>query len=178
VELIGVLPDDLTQNTFASPCPVPPEQLPVNEYQELQESWFFRWATLETPLYISKLSWIGFWSWAIASPVVAASFPLEKYFPQFVLVTTAGAILLLSLILVRLYLGWNYISSRLMDARVVYEESGWYDGQVWEKPTEVLTRDRLVATYQIHPLLKRMRNTFAILATVLVVEAITWYFWL
>jgi hypothetical protein len=61
-----------------------------------------------------------------------------------------------------------------MDSNVFYEESGWYDGQVWNKPTEVLTRDRLVATYQIHPLLKRMRQTFAVLVGVLGIEALLW----
>lgn len=173
-----MLPDDLTRNQFASPCPVPPEQLPLNEYQDLQESWFFRWATLESPRYIIKLIWIAIGTWAIAAPIAAASFPLAKHFGQFFLASTAGAILLLFLVLLRLYLGWAYVSSRLMDSNVVYEESGWYDGQVWTKPTEVLTRDRLVATYQIHPLLKRMRQTFAVLTGVLGVEALIWSLWL
>lgn len=169
-----MLPDDLTRNQFALTCPVPSEQLPLNEYQDLKESWFFRWATLETPRYIAKLVWIGMAAWTIAAPIAAASFPLTKYFNQFFLVSTAGAILLLSLVLLRLYLGWAYVSSRLMASNVFYEESGWYDGQVWNKPTEVLTRDRLVAAYQIHPLLKRMRHTFAVLAGVLGVEALIW----
>lgn len=173
-----MLPDDLTRNQFASTCPVPPEQLPLNEYQELKESWFFRWATLEPSRYMAKLVWIGIWSWAIAAPIAAASFPLQKYFGQFLVVSIAGAMLLLFLVLLRLYLGWTYVSSRLMDSNVVYEESGWYDGQVWNKPTDVLTRDRLVATYQIYPLLKRMRHTFAILAGVLGVEALIWSLWL
>ncbi len=169
-----MLPDDLTRKQFALTCPVPPEQLPLNEYQDLQESWFFRWATLEPSRYITKLIWIGIGTWAIAAPIAAASFPLAKQFSQFFLVSTAGAILLLFLVLLRLYLGWAYVSSRLMDSNVVYEESGWYDGQVWNKPTEVLTRDRLVATYQIYPLLKRMRQTFAVLIGVLGLEALIW----
>jgi hypothetical protein len=28
-----------------SPCPVPPEQRPLEEYVQLQGSWFFRWPT-------------------------------------------------------------------------------------------------------------------------------------
>lgn len=173
-----MVPDDPTRNKFASACPVPSEQLPLNEYQDLQESWFFRWATLENPRYLTKLAWITIWSWAIAAPIAAASFPLAKYFSQFLLISTAGAILLLFLVLLRLYLGWAYVSSRLMDSNVVYEESGWYDGQVWNKPTEVLTRDRLVATYQIQPLLKRMRQTFAVLSGVVGIEALIWSLWL
>ena len=30
-----------------------------------------------------------------------------------------------------------------MEATVPYEESGWYDGQVWIKPPEILIQDRL-----------------------------------
>ena len=32
-------------------CPVPEEQQPVNEYEQLKESWFFRWATLDEAPY-------------------------------------------------------------------------------------------------------------------------------
>ena len=61
--------------------------------------------------------------------------------------------------LLRLYLGWFYIFNRLVTENVVYEESGWYDGQTWRKPTEVLDRDRLIATYQVNPVLKRLQKT-------------------
>lgn len=30
----------------------------------------------------------------------------------------------------RLYLGFSHVGSRLLSATVVYEETGWYDGQV------------------------------------------------
>ncbi|MCY7277404.1 MAG: CGLD27 family protein, partial [Phormidesmis sp. CAN_BIN44] len=33
-------------------CPVPLEQRPINEYQDLKESWFFRWATLDLFAYV------------------------------------------------------------------------------------------------------------------------------
>ena len=36
-------------------CPVPTEQQPVNDYEDLKESRFFRWATLETKLYWRKV---------------------------------------------------------------------------------------------------------------------------
>ncbi|MGL4377767.1 MAG: CGLD27 family protein, partial [Microcoleaceae cyanobacterium] len=46
-----------------SVCPVPPEQRPINEYQELKESWFFSWVLLEWPRYLGKLLWIWGGSW-------------------------------------------------------------------------------------------------------------------
>lgn len=157
-----------------SHCPVPFEQQPLNEYQELKESWFFSWATIALPQYVRTLLWIWFWSWTIAGPIAAASFPPAKHPAQFALTGTAGASLFLSLVLVRLYLGWTYIQSRLFNATVFYEESGWYDGQLWAKPPEMLAQDRLVVTYQIQPILKRLTRTFAALAIGLLVGCLVW----
>ena len=64
----------------------------------------------------------------------------------------------------RLYLGWNYIYNRLMEATVPYEESGWYDGQIWIKPPEVLIQDRLIGTYEIYPGLSRLHLTLILLS--------------
>lgn len=157
-----------------STCPVPFDQQPLNEYQELQESWYFRWSTLGLPQYIRKLLWIWSWSWLIAGPIAAASFPIAKHPAQFALMGMAGATLLLSLVLLRLYLGWTYIQSRLSDATVFYEESGWYDGQLWAKPPEMLAQDRLVVTYQIQPILKRLTQTFGMLAIGLLTGGLVW----
>lgn len=144
-------------------CPVPTEQQPINEYQELKESWFFRWGTLELRDYIMKLAcvWVG--SWLIAGPVAAASFAPKRYMIQFLLCGTAGAGVFLALTLLRLYLGWSYVRNRLLQETIFYEESGWYDGQTWTKPPEILTRDRLIVAYQIQPILQRLKRTFAIL---------------
>ncbi|MCL6436854.1 MAG: CGLD27 family protein [Leptolyngbyaceae cyanobacterium HOT.MB2.61] len=169
-----MLPDDLAKKSSVAACPVPPEQMPLNEYRELNESWFFRWATLDLFPYLRKLGWVWLWSWAIAGPVAAASFPLTKDPLHFLLMGAGGASLFLSLVLLRLYLGWAYISSRLSDATVFYEESGWYDGQTWSKPLEVLTQDRLVVTYQVQPLLKRLKKTLAILALILLSGGLVW----
>jgi hypothetical protein len=37
---------------------------------------------------------------------------------------------------------------------VDYEETGWYDGEVFVKPPEVLTRDRLLGMYEVRALPK------------------------
>ena len=42
-------------------CPVPEEQQPVNEYEQLKESWFFRWATLDVASYTKKIVWLWLW---------------------------------------------------------------------------------------------------------------------
>jgi Conserved in the green lineage and diatoms 27 len=155
-------------------CPVPTEQQPLNEYQELQESWFFRWATLKG---------VGYWKpiailWAVglvfSSPVATVSFPMAKYPLQFGLSAGAGALVLPALALVRLYLGWMYVRDRLSKAEIFYEESGWYDGQVWTKPEEVLQRDRLIVSYEIQSLLKRLYLTFGGLGLLLLGGSLLW----
>jgi hypothetical protein len=49
-----------------------------------------------------------------------------------------------------------------MNATVSYEESGWYDGQTWVKTNEVLIQDRLVGTYEVLPILNRLRTVILI----------------
>ena len=159
-----------------SVCPVPSEQQPLNEYEELKASWFFRTSTLELRQYISKILWIWGTSWFIAGPVSAASFAPYKHTAQFFLCGAATASLGVFLVVVRLYLGWSYIYTRLSSPTIFYEESGWYDGQTWKKPLEVLTRDRLIVAYQIQPILRRLQRTFAVLALLLLTVGLVWNF--
>ena len=46
-----------------------------------------------------------------------------------------------------------------MQATVAYEESGWYDGQIWVKTPEILIKDKLAAQYQVKPILDKIKNT-------------------
>ncbi len=153
---------------------MPPEQQPLNEYRELQESGFFQWGTVALPVYLRKLAWVWGWSWAIAGPVAAASFSPTKHPLAFFIMGAAGASLFLAFVVVRLYLGWSYIYSRLASDTVFYEESGWYDGQVWEKPIEAQAQDKLVVTYQVQPVLRRLHRTFMGLAIAAIIGSIAW----
>jgi hypothetical protein len=157
-------------------CPVPTEQQPINEYQELRESWFFRWGTLELRGYITKLAWVWGVSWLVAGPLAAASFVPNRYTVQFLLCGAAGAGVFLGLTLLRLYLGWSYVRDRLLKETIFYEESGWYDGQTWTKPPEILTRDRLIVSYQVQPILKRLKRTFGILILLVFGGTLIWNF--
>jgi len=156
-------------------CPVPVEQQPLNEYEELKNSWLFRDCTLSWREYITKMLWIWGLSWLVASPMASASFAPHKYFAQLILISAAGASIGIVLAIARLYLGWSYIRDRLQSPIIFYEESGWYDGQTWTKPEEVLTRDRLVVSYQIKPILQRLQLTKAFLAVLFVAGTIVWH---
>ncbi|MGH1392579.1 MAG: CGLD27 family protein [Trichormus sp.] len=162
-------------NSSLANCPVPTEQQPLNEYEELKAAWLFRDCTLNLQQYTKKLAWIWVLSWLVAGPVSAASFPPNKQLVHFLLCGAAGASIGVILVLVRLYLGWLYIRDRLYTTTVFYEESGWYDGQTWLKPQEVLNRDRLIVTYEIKPILQRLQFTFAGLAGMFVTGTIVWH---
>lgn len=158
-----------------SNCPVPSEQQPLNEYEELKSSWLFRDCALNWRDYITKIAWIWGFSWLVAAPVAAVSFPPHRHIALFLLSSVAGASVGVVLVLLRLYLGWSYIADRLASPIIFYEESGWYDGQTWTKPHEVLTRDRLIVTYQIKPIIQRLQFSFAGLAVLFVIGTIVWH---
>jgi hypothetical protein len=157
-------------------CPVPDEQRPINEYQDLKESWFFRWATLDRIDYLKPIVFLWLLSWMISAPVAAVSFPPAKHLPQFFLFASAGALIIPALALLRLYLGWAYVQRRLIDPAVFYEESGWYDGQMWQKPPEILAQDRLVVSYQVQPILERLKKTFGAIALTSTIGVVIWFF--
>ncbi|NJR50344.1 MAG: CGLD27 family protein [Leptolyngbyaceae cyanobacterium CSU_1_3] len=156
-------------------CPVPVEQRPINEYQDLKTSWFFRWATLDLVGYIKPVVVLWGLSWLLAGPVAAVSFSPAKYPLQYALLGAAGATIIPALALLRLYLGWSYVKTRLLNITVFYEESGWYDGQTWEKPIEVLTQDRLIVTYQIEPILQRLKRTFIFFGAAFLGGGLVWW---
>lgn len=151
------------QESFKKVCPVPKEQQPLNEYQELKESWFFRWVTFPNLKYVSKLFGVWLISLLIVTPISAASFPVKTATFNFILASILGGGLFVATALIRLYLGWSYIGDRLNKEKIVYEESGWYDGQEWQKTPEILTKDRLIFTYEIKPILKKLQKSGLIL---------------
>ena len=139
-------------------CPVPPEQRPLDEFRQLQNSWFFAWpqagwSGLLRPLLVS---------WLLLLPVTvlvaSGSFSLRRAPMLLFAVGALGALLLPLLLLLRQWLGWSYVNRRLVAERISYEESGWYDGQVWEKPLAWRQQDLLVSQHQVRPVLARLQR--------------------
>ncbi|MDX2097749.1 MAG: CGLD27 family protein [Leptolyngbyaceae cyanobacterium bins.59] len=161
-------------DSLTSTCPVPTEQQPINEYTELKESWFYRWATLNWQGFLIPFVWLWGLSWFLSGPIAATSFSPHKYPVQFGIAASLGAFVMPGLTLLRLYLGWVYVRDRLSQDKIFYEESGWYDGQIWLKPAEVVVRDRLIVTHQIQPILQRLHRTFGVLALITVSGIIIW----
>jgi Conserved in the green lineage and diatoms 27 len=157
-----------------STCPVPADQRPINEFKSLQESWFFGWSSADLKTFIGRLALLWGMGCFISSPIAASGFEPMEAFGHFFLAMSGGAIFLMSLVLLRLYLGWGYVYRRLHCEAVDYEETGWYDGQSWTKPMAELTQDRLISTYQVQPILQRLRYSFGILGLFCIVGQSLW----
>lgn len=156
-------------------CPVPFDQQPLNEYYELKKSCFFSWLCFKIRDYIQVLTNVIIFLFIFFIPLLISIdshilFSIKFLTIDFLLVT-----LILVLVLVRLYLAWSYVTNRLLSATVFYEESGWYDGQIWIKTAEMLTKDRLVGIYEVLPLLKRLKYTLNLCLFFLVLESIVYY---
>lgn len=142
-------------------CPIPAEQQPLNEYQILSNSILFNWPAKKLKIYFGYLLSIyniGFLLTLLIS--FSTEFVINPF--DVLLNGIIGGNLVLILDLLRLYLGWSYICQRLLSATVSYEESGWYDGQIWVKSSEVLIQDRLIGIYQVRPILNRLKQTLGI----------------
>ena len=149
------------------PCPVPEAQRPLSLYRELVQSWFFRWPSggawsLGRAL---MLSWLVVFP--ISLLVASGSVPLRHDLPRLVAAAAVAALVVPLLMLVRQWLGWTTVLQRLLAERVEYEESGWYDGQVWEKPLAWRQQDWLVAKHQVRPILERLQRAMALAAVLL-----------
>lgn len=160
----------------SSRCPVPVEQQPIHEYQDVRESWFYSWGSRDLRGYVKPILVLWCLSWALVGPIAAASFVPAKQPWEFLLSASMGSLIVPTLVLVQLYIGWLHVGGRLRQQALPYEESGWYDGQVWIKPEEVVNRDRLIVDYQITPILRRIRSTFGVIAGCLAMGLFLWQF--
>ncbi|AFY71235.1 protein of unknown function DUF1230 [Thalassoporum mexicanum PCC 7367] len=159
-------------------CPVPEEQQPLNEYLAIKDAFLYCWATRSGwPLYRILLGvWLG--CWVVAGPVAASSFSPSRHLVEFVCLGSIGATIGLSLPLLRIWLAWIYVKNRLQSDKVLYEETGWYDGQEWQKPETDLAKDRLLVTYEVQPILAKIRNihlgmAIAVISFILVLRVVS-----
>jgi hypothetical protein len=134
-------------------------------------SWFFAWpAGGSLPLIRSLVL-----SWLLVLPVAllvaGGSFTLRHEPLRLAMAAATAAGLLPLLLLSRQWLGWAYVRKRLVAETVEYEESGWYDGQVWEKPIAWRQQDLLVARFQVDPVMQRLRVGAASAAVLLLAGA-------
>ena len=146
-----------------SKCPVPREQQPTNEFIELSKSIIFSWPKTKKSLILVL---IKFWLVAFILFLVISSGSI--YFKtstlKYILLSLFSSLSIPLLISLRLFIGWNHVFQRLNSERVEYEESGWYDGQVWIKPLVLKEKESLIATNEVKPILKNIIQIFSIIS--------------
>ena len=146
-----------------SKCPVPLEQQPTNEFIELSRSVIFSWPKTKKSLIIVLFKfWIG--TFILFLVISSGSIYFKKSILKYILLSFFSSLSIPFLISLRLYLGWNHVFKRLNSESVEYEESGWYDGQVWLKPLVLKERESLIASNEVKPILKNLIQIFSIIS--------------
>ena len=145
-----------------SKCPVPREQQPTNEFIELSKSKVFSWPKTKKSLILIL---IKFWAGAFVLFLVIStgSVHFKTSLLRYILLSLFSSLSIPLLISIRLYLGWNHIFNRLKSEKVEYEESGWYDGQIWEKPLVLKEKESLIASIEVKPILINLIQIFSII---------------
>ena len=138
-----------------SNCPVPKDQQPTNEFIELSKSKIFSWPkSNKFFLVILFKFWVGTFFLFIA--ISSGSVYFESSTIKYILLSFFSSLSLPFLLSIRLYLGWNHIFKRLTSEKIEYEESGWYDGQIWIKPINLKEKESLIAQLEVKPILKNL----------------------
>ena len=137
-------------------CPVPPNQRPLNEFNRIRKSWIISWPFLERSIFYRKLLLSWFFITPISFTISYGSDYLKSNIIELSIVSFTASLILPILLLTRQWLSWIYIYKRLNSETIEYEESGWYDGQIWEKPIDWRAKDLLIAQHQIKPILNHL----------------------
>ena len=146
-----------------SKCPVPLEQQPTNEFIELSKSNIFSWPKTKKSLIIALIKiWIG--TFIVFLVISSGSIYFKTSLLKYILFSFFSSLSIPLLITIRLYLGWNHVFKRLTSERIEYEESGWYDGQVWIKPLVLKEKESLIASIEVKPILKNLIQIFSIIS--------------
>ena len=136
-------------------CPVPKDQQPTNEFIELSKSKIFTWPKSKKAFsFILLKFWIG--TFFIFVVISSGSVYFQTSTLRYILLSFFSSLSLPFLFSIRLYLGWNHIFKRLTSEKVEYEESGWYDGQIWIKPVKLKEKETLIALLEVKPILKNL----------------------
>ena len=148
-----------------SKCPVPREQQPTNEYIELSKSIIFSWPKTKKSLIVALIKfWVG--AFVLFLVISSGSIYFKTTPLKYILLSFFSSLSIPLLISIRLYLGWNHVFKRLISEKVEYEESGWYDGQIWEKPLVLKEKESLIASIEVKPILKNLIQIFSIISVI------------
>ena len=143
-------------------CPVPKEQQPTNEFIELSNSKIFSWPKSKK---IFSIILIKFWlvTFILFLLISSGSIYFKTFLLKYIFLSLLSSLSIPLLITIRLYLGWKHIFKRLNSEKVEYEESGWYDGQIWIKPLNLKEKESLIASVEVKPILKNLTQISSVI---------------
>ena len=145
-------------------CPVPREQQPTNEFIELSKSKIFSWPKTKMSLILILVKfWVG--AFVLFLVISSGSVYFKTSLLKYILLSFFSSLSIPLLISIRLYLGWKHIFYRLTSEKVEYEESGWYDGQVWTKPPILKEKESLIASIEVKPILNNLIQISTIISS-------------
>ena len=157
-------------------CPVPLNQRPLNEFESIRDSWIISWPFLEKNIFYRKL----IFSWLFITPlsltISYGSDYLKNNIFELTIVTFTASLFFPILLLIRQWLSCIYIYKRLNSENIEYEESGWYDGQIWEKPIDWRAKELLIAQHQVKPILNLLEKTIILIIFILLCLTLLLFF--
>ena len=149
-------------------CPVPLKQRPLNEFNSIRNSWIISWPLLDKSIFYRKL----LHSWIFITPITFiisyGSNYLKNNIFDLTVISLTSSLVFPILLLSRQWLSWIYIYKRLNSENIEYEESGWYDGQVWEKPIDWRAKELLIAQHQVKPILAHLEKIIITLISLII----------
>jgi len=142
-------------------CPLPENQKPINEYLLFKENFFFK-------IFLKKQkknnNFVAFDSSFIFSALnnlkknnKKNNFSFFFIFLSFFFISTNIFFVNLTSIIfffyfLQFFIYLNYLQKRFLVANLIYEESSWYDSQVWNKPLSLIKNDHLLCTQKLNVL--------------------------
>lgn len=157
-------------------CPVSRDQRPFYEYLKRKESILLGWVALNQFKYTKRFFFTLITLFILFFPLTYLTISFSYYPVQCLLINLLLSLFGLAIFYSYFYVAWFYVKRRLLEAKVWYEESGWYDGKIWIKPPSILKHERLLCHYQIVPLVKRLQNTLQIIFLNIMVVVSTLFF--
>ena len=151
-----------------SKCPVPKEQQPTNEFLELSNSKIFSLAKTNKKFSLILIS-IWLVAFLIFLVISSGSSYFHTYLLKYIFLSFFGSLSVPLLITIRLFLGWTHIYKRLTSEIIEYEESGWYDGQIWNKPIELKEKESLIASIEVKPILKNLAQVTSVIISFILI---------
>ena len=147
-------------------CPVPKEQQPTNEFLELSNSKIFSLAKTNKKFSMILIS-IWLVTFLIFLIISSGSIYFNAQLLKYIFLSFFGSLSVPLLITIRLLLGWSHIYKRLTSETIEYEESGWYDGQIWIKPIDLKEKESLIASIEVKPILKNLTQVTSVIISLI-----------